>query len=96
MDNARMNVLRQEQNPSNWDNVQIKAELQRKGLSLAELSRQNGYHSNSAARALRISWPEMERIIAEALNVKPETLWPKRYQDGIPIKYLPRRQVPTS
>ncbi len=89
-----MNVLRQEQK---WDNIRIKAELQRRGLSFAELSRQNGYHTNSAARALRVSWPEMERIIADALGEKPETIWPDRYQDGVPIKYLPRRNgQPTS
>ncbi|MEP3040732.1 MAG: helix-turn-helix domain-containing protein [Hyphomicrobiales bacterium] len=88
-----MNVLRQEQTDDAWDAIRIKAELQRRDLSLAELSRRNGYHANSAARALRISWPEMERIIADALNEKPEELWPDRYLDGVPRKYLPRKQT---
>jgi len=56
-------------------------------------TRRNGYHANSAARALRVSWPEMERIIADALDEKPETLWPDRYVDGVPRKYLPRKQA---
>ncbi len=88
-----MNVLRNEQNIPAWDAIRIKGELQRRGLSLAELSRRHGYHANSAARALRVSWPEMERIIADALDEKPETLWPDRYVDGVPRKYLPRKQA---
>ena len=88
-----MNVLSNEKNSFAWDVIRIKAELQRRGLSLAELSRRNGYHANSAARALRVSWPEMERIIADALDEKPETLWPERYVDGVPRKYLPRKHA---
>lgn len=88
-----MEVLRQEQTVDAWDAIRIKAELQRRSLSLAEVSRRHGYHPNSAARALRVAWPEMERIIADALDEKPETLWPDRYVDGVPRKYLPRKQA---
>ncbi|MEQ8864231.1 MAG: helix-turn-helix domain-containing protein [Thalassobaculum sp.] len=88
-----MSVLHQEQSDPAWDAIRIKGELQRRGLSLAEVSRRHGYHPNSAARALRVAWPEMERIIADALDMKPETLWPDRYVDGVPRKYLPRRKL---
>jgi Ner family transcriptional regulator len=87
-----MNVLRQDQNVDFWDSFRVKAELQRRGLSLAGLSREHGFHQNSAARALRVSWPVMEEIISDALGVAPDVIWPDRYENGIPKKYLPRRQ----
>lgn len=34
---------------------------------------------------MRLPWPRVERIIADFLNTKPESLWPERYQDGLPI-----------
>jgi Ner family transcriptional regulator len=76
-----------------WHLADIKAALEKRGLSLAALSRVNGYHETAAAKALRNEWPEMERIIADALGVKPEQIWPSRYKDGVPAKYLPRHQT---
>lgn len=78
---------------SGWHAADIKAELEKRGISLAQLSRDHGYHSTAAAKALRLEWPEMERIIADAIGVTPELIWPSRYRDGVPMKYLPRRQT---
>jgi Ner family transcriptional regulator len=94
----RIPVLQQEPKSSientPWHPADIKAALEKRGVSLAQLSRRNGYHETAAGRALRISWPEMERIIAEALGISPQSIWPDRYsRDGLPLKYLtPRRQ----
>lgn len=77
-----------------WHSARIKAELQVRGLSLAELSRRHGYSATAAGRALRVPWPEMERLIAEAIGVAPQAIWPDRYSpDGVPLKYLPRRRT---
>jgi len=77
----------------NWRPALIKAELELRGLTLAELSRRHGYSPTAAGRALRTSWPEMERLIAQAIGVTPQTIWPDRYTaEGMPKKYLPRRQ----
>jgi len=77
-----------------WHPADIKAALEKRGISLAKLSRDNGYHPTAAGRALRTSWPELERIIAGALEINPREIWPDRYTpDGLPIKYVtPRRQ----
>jgi Ner family transcriptional regulator len=95
---TRNDVLNQEQkfseeNFPGWHPADIKAALEKQGLGLSELSRRNGYHPTAAGRALRTSWPEVEKIIADALHVSPQEIWPERYTpDGIPIKYLPRKR----
>ena len=95
---SRIGVREQERKSSHqngaWHPADIKAALEKRGISLAELSRRNGYHSTAAGRALRTSWPELERIIAGALEINPREIWPDRYTpDGVPIKYVtPRRQ----
>lgn len=69
----------------------IKAALEKKGLSLAEVSRQAGYHPTAAGRCLRTSWPEMERIIAGHLGLSPNEIWPDRYDsNGVSLRYQPR------
>lgn len=75
-----------------WHPADIKAALERRGLSLAEVSRQQGYHSSAGGRCLRTTWPAMEEIIAEALNQKPQSIWPSRYDGDIPLKYKIRRR----
>lgn len=87
---ARKNVLDQEYS-DDWHTADIKGALEKRGLSLAEVSRRAGYHPTAAGRALRTSWPELERVIASALGVAPQEIWPSRYdQLGVPLKYQAR------
>jgi Ner family transcriptional regulator len=81
-------------NITDWHPADVKGSLEKRGLTLAEVSRRAGYHATAAGRALRVSWPEMERIIAEALDTKPWVIWPSRYVDQVPSKYLPRTRKP--
>ena len=75
----------------------IKAALEKKGLSLSELSRRHGYHPSAAGRALRVPWPALERVIADALSMEPATIWPDRYDErGIPLRFAPRPPRPPS
>jgi Ner family transcriptional regulator len=88
-------VLDQEQKfvkaNDDWSAARVKYELEMRGRTLTDLSRDNQFHVSAAGKALRTSWPEMERIIAEALGVEPKCIWPSRYtEDGIPRKYLAR------
>ncbi len=83
------------QNPhsgsEDWHPADIKAALEKRGLTLSGLSREAGYSETSAGRALRTTWPAMEVVIADALEVTPSQIWPSRYdENGIPLKYLPR------
>jgi Ner family transcriptional regulator len=46
-----------------------------------DLARAHGYRNFSAIRqALQHAYPKVERIIASALGVPPETIWPSRYK----------------
>lgn len=71
--------------PQDWHRADIKAALDKKGTSMAHLSREHGYSSGSLRIALRLPWPKAESIIAAAIGVPPQTIWPTRYHpDGSP------------
>ncbi len=70
---------------ADWHRADIKAALEKRGLSLAKLARTNGYDRSSTSLALVLPWPKMERLIANAIGVSPQHIWPTRYhQDGTP------------
>jgi Ner family transcriptional regulator len=79
---------------ADWHPADIKASLEKHGLTHSGLSRNHGYHSSAAGIAIRSGWPEMERLIAKKLGVSPATIWPSRYNnEGYPLKYaIPRRR----
>ncbi|GAR51854.1 DNA-binding transcriptional regulator Nlp [Salmonella enterica] len=62
-----------------WHPADIIAGLRKRGTSLAALSRQAGLASSTLATALNRRWPKGERLIAEALGIAPEQIWPSRY-----------------
>ena len=66
----------------NWHPADIGAALKKRGHSLSGLSIASGYHRSAAGKALKQSWPAMERIIAAAIGVGPEAIWPSRYSTG--------------
>ncbi|MFO5801859.1 helix-turn-helix domain-containing protein, partial [Klebsiella pneumoniae] len=37
---------------------------------------------SSVANALRCPWPKGEKLIADALSISPEIIWPSRYFDS--------------
>ncbi|EPJ7337068.1 helix-turn-helix domain-containing protein [Citrobacter amalonaticus] len=63
-----------------WYSADIIAGLRKRGTSLAALSRQAGLASSTLANALIRQWPKGERLIAEALDIAPEQIWPSRYR----------------
>ncbi|MBH0548301.1 helix-turn-helix domain-containing protein [Salmonella enterica] len=65
---------------SDWHSADIIAGLKKRGTSLSALSRQAGLESSTLANALTRRWPKGERLIAEALDVAPENIWPSRYR----------------
>ena len=73
------------------DRIDIKAALERRGWSLRRLSTVNGYSPSVAGKALQRPWPEVERIIADALGLQPREIRPERYPDG---SASPRDQFP--
>lgn len=64
-----------------WHKADILAALKKKNISLASLSRSHGLSSSTLANALSRDWPRGELIIANALGVLPQEVWPSRYYD---------------
>ena len=63
-----------------WHPADIIAVLKKQGMSLAAVSRNAGLASSTLTNALNRRWPKGERLIAEALGVAPEKIWPSRYR----------------
>ena len=71
--------IRSKKRPADWHKADIKAALEKAGWSLRQLSLHHGYAPSLLAHALRRPYPRAERIIAEAIGTRPETIWPSRY-----------------
>ena len=66
-----------------WHPADIVAALRKRGTSLARLSRLHKYSDNSLSVAMGRPWPKVETIIAKAVGVPPQKIWPSRYHaDG--------------
>ncbi|EAW0681532.1 helix-turn-helix domain-containing protein [Salmonella enterica] len=63
-----------------WHSADIIAALKKRGTSLSAVSRSSGLASPTLANALIRHWPKGERLIADALGVAPEQIWPSRYR----------------
>jgi Ner family transcriptional regulator len=70
---------------TDWHPADVLAALKKRGHNLARLSVAHGYHPTAAGKALKQQWPAMERLVAEAIGVSPQAIWPSRYEgDGSP------------
>lgn len=69
----------------------IVAALRKKGWSLRELSRQNGLSAGTLKAALDRPYRKAESIIAAAIDLAPEEIWPQRYakRNFTPVLSLP-------
>lgn len=66
-------------NTTDWHRADVKAALEKKGLSLKKLARSNDLASTTLSNVFRVNYPKAQKIIAEAIGVSPETIWPSRY-----------------
>jgi len=78
--------------PQDWHPADVKAALDKAGWSFRQLGLHYGYENgNSLNDVLRKPWPKAERIVAAALGVKPQAIWPSRYDaDGTPNRRMGR------
>lgn len=61
-----------------WHPAQVKAQLEMAGTNLKRLARENSYaHINEV---LHRPWVAAELIVAKALGMKAEDIWPSRYK----------------
>ncbi|MTI74685.1 MAG: transcriptional regulator [Stenotrophomonas sp.] len=79
--------------PQDWHRADVKAALDKAGWSLRQLGLHYGYTADGSplGEVFRKPWPKAEAIVAAAIGVKPQTIWPSRYDaNGQPN----RRQKP--
>lgn len=80
---------------TDWHKADILAALKKKKISMAGLSREHGLSSSTLLNALSREWPRGELIIANAIGVSPQEIWPSRYfeKDGSPKNRVIRKPV---
>lgn len=76
-----------------WHPADIIAELHKRKLTLASLSRDAGLSSTTLANALKRPWPKGEYIISQALSIHPAEIWPSRYYDPETNEPVDRSQL---
>ena len=64
---------------SDWHPADIVAAIRKAGTSLSALGRANGLANTTLRNALDKPYPRAEQIIASAIGVTPEEIWPSRY-----------------
>ncbi|MDH4229998.1 MAG: helix-turn-helix domain-containing protein [Nitrospirota bacterium] len=57
----------------------VKYQLGLRGLTIRALARANGITHPALTRARRYRTPKAQRLLAQAIGVTPETIWPERY-----------------
>tara|TARA_R110002126_G_scaffold220423_9_gene365834 strand:- start:2519 stop:2824 length:306 start_codon:yes stop_codon:yes gene_type:complete len=63
-----------------WHHADIIAALKKQGTNLTQVAKAAGYvNAGTLWNALARKWPKGERIIAKAIGVAPEVIWPSRY-----------------
>ncbi|ECI6120898.1 transcriptional regulator [Salmonella enterica subsp. enterica] len=79
-----------------WHSADIIAALRKRGTSLAAVSREAGLSASTLANALTRPWPRGEKLIADALGISPEIIWPSRYfnNEGHRIERIMRKRCP--
>ncbi len=68
--------------PSNIQWELIKTLLLARGYSLADLARLYGVNPACFRYVKKIPYPKIEKIIASYLGVKPQDIWPERYDEN--------------
>ncbi|XHS78514.1 helix-turn-helix domain-containing protein [Burkholderiaceae bacterium UC74_6] len=76
---------------TDWHPADVKAALEKRGISLAKLARQNGY--SHIQRVLISPWLGAEQVVARALGLPPEQIWPSRYQTSRDRAHLQTRNA---
>ena len=78
-----------------WHPAFIVYQLRLRGLSLRRLARKHGYSPNTFTTAMHRPVATVELLIARALDVKPQEIWPERYNaDGTPKRGFYRHGSP--
>lgn len=61
--------------------IDIVAALHKKGMTVKALSLASGWSEGTLSNALSRPWPKGEQVIADALGMAPQDIWPSRYSE---------------
>jgi len=76
--NGARNSKKQPQ--GDWHPADVVAALRKAGWSFRQLSLHHGYSKGQTLAAVQYRrWPKGQRLVADAIGVAPETIWPSRY-----------------
>ena len=64
-----------------WDSCEVVCAMRKRGTSIRRLSIEAGLHPDTLKAATNRKYRRGEKIIADALGLKPEDIWPSRYID---------------
>lgn len=62
-----------------WHPEDVKAAVRKTGTSLTALALANGLSESAVRRTLICPWPKVQALIARHLRLKPQDIWPSRY-----------------
>jgi Ner family transcriptional regulator len=69
----------------------VKKRILATGITLSELGIQNGFSSAAVSITWKKRQPFVQQMIADRLRMKPQEIWPSRYdENGSPIRLDPR------
>lgn len=72
-------MKKNETSSNDWHRADIKAALEKKGLSMTKLSLAAGLSEGTLRNVFRVNYPKAQKIIADAIGISPESIWPSRY-----------------
>lgn len=77
------------QKTQDWHRADITAAIKKSGTTLRALSLGAGYAHNACCFAMLRPNPKVQAIIAKQIRVKPQVIWPSRYDavTGTPLSY---------
>ena len=73
---------------TDWHKADVIAALHKRGTSLRQLALAYGYSSRALTKVLYRPWYRAEVIVAAALGLSPEQVWPSRYTKGVPQRSI--------
>ena len=73
----------------------VKYQLRLKSITLMSLALKHGSHRNKVSLAFIRPSPKWEKIIADAMLMMPEELWPERYAARAARRAKPRKRKST-
>lgn len=71
----------------------VLAEIHRRGMTLTELAKRNDLNPNVFRQVKSRTSFKVQKIIADFIDQKPESIWPSRYPKGKP-RILDTRKYP--